>query len=333
MDLIATLKALNACHGPSGDEVEIASTLARLSAPYADHCTTDTLGSLVVRRKGDGLKLLFSAHMDSIGMIVTHIDEKGFLRFGKLGGLHAPDLLATPVRFKNGVRGMVALDGKVTPKDMKLDDLYLDIGAKDQKEAAAMVQIGDTAVFDTQTVVSGDRILSPYLDNRISCVVLLLALERIKNTPNDLYFVFSTQEEVGLRGARTAAFGIDPDYGIAVDVTCPDDELNADHSGSTRLGGGAAIKIMDSSVICHPKIVDRLSNLAAEKQIPTQRDVLRAGGTDAGAIHQIRAGVPTGGISIPCRYTHMPLEMADLRDVEACVQLVTAFAETDLNEY
>lgn len=330
MDIVKTLQALNACHGPSGNEGEIAAALEKLAAPYADKCKVDTLGNLIVRRKGKGPKLMFSAHMDSIGFIVTHIGEKGFLRFGKLGGLSAPDLLATPVRFQNGTRGMVALDGKVEPKQMKLDDLYLDIGAGSREEAAAMVRVGDTAVYDTPCFVSGNRIVSPYLDNRISCVTLLMALERLGKTDNDLYFVFSVQEELGLRGARTAAYGIDPDYGVAVDVTCPDDELGSDHSGSTVLGGGAAVKVMDNSVICHPWMVERLDALAAERSIPAQRDVIRCGGTDAGAIHQTRSGVLTGGISVPCRYTHMPLELADLRDVEACAALVAAFAEEGL---
>ena len=330
MDIKHTLHSLNACHGPSGDEGRIAVALKLLAAPYADECWTDTLGNLIVHRKGSGAKLLFSSHMDSVGFIVTHIDEKGFLRFGRLGGLSAPELLATPLRFKNGTRGMVALDGNVEPKDMKLDDLYIDIGARDREEALSIIRVGDTAVYDTPCFISGDRIVSPYLDNRIGCVALLMALERLSQTENDLYFVFSVQEELGLRGARTAAYGIDPDYGVAVDVTCPDDELGSDHSGSTQLGKGAAIKVMDHSVICHPEMVRRLSSLAAERGISVQLDVLRSGGTDAGAIHQTRAGVMTGGISIPCRYTHMPLEMADLRDVEACAALAAAFAEAPL---
>ena len=334
MDIQATLQALNACHGPSGDEGEISDLLERLAAPYADKCRRDALGNLIVRRKGKGPRVMFSAHMDSIGMIVTHIDKKGFLRFGKLGGLSPFELLGTPVRFKNGVRGLLALDGETEPKDMKLEDLYIDIGASSRAEAEALVQLGDTAVYDTPCFVNGRRIASPYLDNRISCAVLLMALEGLAKEAdrpdNDCFFVFSVQEELGLRGARTAAYGIDPDYAVAVDVTCPDDELGADHSGSTALGAGAAIKIMDNSVICHPQVVSRLEALARAESIPFQRDVLRSGGTDAGAIHQSRSGVLTGGISVPCRYTHMPMELADLGDVEACVKLVRAFARAEL---
>lgn len=330
MDILSTLQALNACHGPAGDEAQVAAAIEKLATPYADEVRMDTMGNLIVRKKGNGPKIMFAAHMDSIGFVITHIDEKGFLRFGKLGGLYASDPLSSVVRFKNGARGVVGLDNKVEPKHMTLADLYIDIGAKSADEAKAMVRVGDTAVFDARTFATGDRLVSPYMDNRISCVTLLLALERLTDCPNDLYFVFTVQEELGLRGAKTAAFGIDPDYGVAVDVTPADDELNPKHSGSSVLGGGAAVKVMDSSVICHPEMVKRMADLCEEKGIRYQRDVIRAGGTDAGSIHINGAGVYTGGISIPCRYVHSPVEMVDHRDVKDCAALVAAFAAARL---
>ena len=225
----------------------------------------------------------------------------------------------------------VTYKSKALADYLKLDNLYIDIGAKDRADAEAQVRIGDTAVYDTSSFVNGRRLFSPYLDDRIACVVLLLAMERLGETDNDLYFVFTAQEEVGIRGAKTAAYGIDPDYGVAVDVTDSDDVPEPDHLCSARAGKGAAIKVMDRSVICHPAVVKKLEALAAEKGIPTQREVLKAGGTDAGAIHQSRAGVYTGGISIPTRYIHTPLEMADLDDVEACAALAAAFAEAKLD--
>ena len=301
MELIEILQALNACHGPSGSEGAVAGVLRTLAAPYVDSCTTDALGNLICHKKGSGPKVLFAAHMDSIGLMVT-----------------------------NGTRGVVALEGKVEPKDMKLEHLYLDIGARNEAEAKAMVQVGDIAVYDTHAFCSGGRIFSPYLDDRIACAVLLMAMERLKNTENDLYFVFTVQEEVGLRGARTAAYGVAPDYGIAVDVTDSDDIPSAPHACSSVAGKGAAIKVMDSSVICHPSVVAKLEKLALTGNIPCQKDILRFGGTDAGAIHQSRAGVYIGGISIPTRYVHTPLEVADLGDVEACAALVAAFAQAKL---
>lgn len=330
MDTLKTLQTINACHGPAGDESSVADAIEKLAAPYADKIKRDVMGNLIVRKKGSGPKVMFAAHMDSIGFIVTHIDEKGFLRFGKVGGLRPNSCLHTPVRFKNGVRGVVSLDCGVEPKDMTMEDLYIDVGAKSREEAQGLVRIGDTAVFDGPAFAAGDRLVSPYMDDRIACVVLLKALETLGKSDNDLYFVFTVQEELGLRGAKTAAYGIAPDYGVAVDVTWSDDELNPRHRGSSTAGGGAAIKVMDGSVICHPQMVKRLEELAVAREIPYQMDVIRQGGTDAGSIHLTRSGVYTGGVSIPCRYMHSPVEMVDARDVEACAGLVAAFAEAEL---
>lgn len=330
MDILKTLQTLNACHGPSGDEAEVAAALEKMVMPYVDECRRDTMGNLIAHKKGKGPRVMFAAHMDSIGCIVTYIEKEGYLRFCKVGGLHPSDLIATPVRFKNGVRGIICLDEKVDAKEMTLDDLYIDIGAHDEDEAQKMVRIGDTAVFDTGVYAVGDRLVSPYMDNRSSCVALLLAAEQLRASENDLYFVFTTQEELGLRGAKTAAYSIDPDYGIAVDVTVSSDELHSKHFGSSKLSGGAAIKVMDSSVICHPQVVAKLTAMAKERGIPAQMDVIKSGGTDAGSIHTTRMGVLTGGISIPCRYVHTPQEMVDRGDVEACGRLVAAFAEASL---
>ncbi|WP_195278661.1 M42 family metallopeptidase [Clostridium sp. J1101437_171009_A5] len=326
MDIVKIIETLNACHAPSGNEREIAQAIQTLAAPYADDISVDTLGNVIVHRKGIGPKVMFAAHMDSIGGIVTHVDEKGFVRFGAIGGLHAPDLAATPVRFQNGTRGVLCVPESADPKELKLDDLYVDIGACDEAEARSQVTLGDTFVYDTASFVAGKRMVAPYMDNHISCAVLLLALEQLQKSENDLYFVFTVQEEVGLRGAKTAAFAIDPAYAIAVDVTSADDELGSKHTATSKLGAGAAVKVMDRSVLCHPSMVRKLNALAKEQGIPVQGDIIKAGGTDAGAIHQSRAGVYTGGISIPCRYIHTPQEMVDLRDVEACAKLSAAFA-------
>ena len=326
MNILETLQALNACHGPAGDESGIAETILSLAAPYADECWTDPLGNLIVHKRGDGPKVMFAAHMDSIGMIVTHIEAEGYLRFGKVGGLDLTALLHNPVRFANGVRGLVGVNQDADRKKLSIEDMFIDIGAKSREEAEKTVHIGDTAVFDTPTFAAGERIVSPYHDNRISCVVLLNALSQIKSSVNDLYFVFTSQEELGLRGAKTAAYAIDPDYAIAVDVTLSDDLPGAKHNGSSVLGKGAAIKVMDNSVICHPQMVKKLTELAQEKEIAHQSDVIRSGGTDAGAIHVSRTGVYTGGVSIPCRYVHSPTEMVETSDVQACVELIHAFA-------
>ena len=330
MDIFNLLQTLNNCHGPSGDEKAIADAICSMAAKYADEHWIDAMGNLIIHKRGEGAKLMLAAHMDSIGIIVTHIEENGFLRFGKLGGVNIHGLIYSQVRFANGTLGVVCANESADMRKLSVDDLYIDIGAAGKDEAEKAVKIGDAAVFNTAVFAAGDRIISPYMDNRISCVVLLSVLQEIKKSQNDLYFVFTAQEEVGLRGAKTAAYAIEPDYAVAIDVTVSDDLPDAKHHGSSVLGKGAAIKVMDSSVICHPQMVQLLTDLAKENQITYQTDVIRAGGTDAGAIHLSRAGVYTGGISIPCRYIHTPAEMVQLSDVEACIKLTAAFVNAEL---
>lgn len=317
-------------YGPSGDEEEIRKAIVELAQPFADKISVDTLGNLIVHKQGSGPKILFAAHMDSIGFIVTHIEEEGFLRCGRLGGVSPQEVAFTPVRFKNGVRGIFAKEEKADFGKLKLDECFLDIGAKNRAEASAMVQVGDTAVYDSPIFCSHGKMTAPYLDNRVSCAILLMTMEQLKSSPNDLYFVFTVQEEVGLRGAKTAAYGIDPDWGIVVDVTDPDDTPGSEKYGTVQLGKGAAIKVMDRSIICHPDAVKRLEQTAQAAGISFQREIMKDGGTDAGAIHTTRMGVFTGGISIPCRYVHTPVETVDLEDVSACVNLLVEFAKTQL---
>ena len=331
MELFELIQTLSSAHGPSGDEADIRNILSELASPMADEVAWDTMGNLIVHRKGPGSKVMLAAHMDSIGFIVTHIEKEGFLRMGKLGGISPKEAVYTPIRFKNGVRGVVVPEEKADFGKLKLDECYIDIGAKDEEQAKKLVQVGDTAVYDTPCFLQDSRVISPYLDNRISCAVLLAVLERIQTSANDLYFVFTSQEEVGLRGAKTAAWAVDPDWAIAVDVTDVDDTPGSERSGTVQLGKGAAVKVMDSSIICHPEVVAKLEGLAQVQGISVQRDIMRGGGTDAGAIHTTRLGVKTGGISVPCRYIHTPVEMADLGDAEACIKLVEAFAQTALN--
>ena len=327
MELLEILEALNKTHGPSGDEGGVREKITELARPYADEMFTDTLGNLIVHKKGDGPRVMLAAHMDSIGFIVTHIEKEGFLRVGRLGGIAPKEAAYSAVRFKNGVRGVFVPEEKADFGKLKLDECFIDIGAENEKEAKKLVQVGDTCVYDGPVRVQGSRVTAPYLDDRIACAVLLCALERIEKPACDLYLVFTVQEEVGLRGARTAAWWAEPDVGIAVDVTDVDDTPGSEKSGTAQLGRGAAVKVMDSSVICHPEVVARLEELARREGIPVQRDILRAGGTDAGAIHTTRLGVKAGGISIPCRYIHTPAETADLQDAKACVRLVTAFVQ------
>jgi endoglucanase len=324
------LERLTQAHGTAGDEGEIRQLIRTAAIPYGDSVTEDALGNLIVNKKGTGKKIMLAAHMDGMGFMVTHYEKEGVLRFAPVGGLDPASILQAPVRFPNNVYGVISCDDNKLGKELKMTDLFLDIGAKDEDEARKLVQVGDTAVYATPFLKTGNRVMAPYLDNRAGCLVLLEAMKQMKDTENDLSFVFTTQEEVGTRGAQPAAYALEPDYALVVDVTCPDDIPGALHEGTTAVGKGAAIKIMDHSVISSPSVVQKLNQLAQEKNISAQNDVLTCGGTDGGPIHRSRSGVLTGGVSIPCRYTHAPVELIDLNDLEECVRLVCAFCESEL---
>ncbi len=331
MNVLEALQAINSRFGPSGQERRVAEKIRALAEPYADEVHTDVMGNLIVHKKGAGARVMLCAHMDSIGFMVTHLEDSGLLRVGAVGGVEPGDVLGTPVRFANGVLGALQQEeGLEEGKKREMGQLFVDIGAVDAADARARVQVGDMAVYHTPTYLSGRSIFGPYLDDRVCCVALLMALERVQNSPNDLYFVFTTQEEVGLRGAQTAAFAIDPDYAVVADVTDCGDLPGSGHTCSARQGGGAAIKVMDRSVICHPQMVELLRDLAKEGKIRHQMDVMDCGGTDGGAIHKSRAGVVTGGVSIPCRYTHTPQESVALSDVTDCAALLAALVQKEL---
>ena len=330
MELLELIQTLNAAHGPSGDEGGIREKLAELARPLADEISTDAMGNLIVRKLGSGPRVMLCAHMDSIGFIVTHVEENGFLRVGRLGGISPKEAAYTPVRFAGGVRGVIVPEEKADFGKLKLDECYVDIGAKDRETALKAVAVGDTMIYDSPCFTNQGKVVSPYLDNRISCAILLKVLEEMELCPNDLYVVFTVQEEVGLRGAKPAAWAVDPDYAVVVDVTDVDDTPGSEKCGTVRLGKGPAIKIMDSSVICHPDMIQKLESQAKALDMPTQRDIMRAGGTDAGVMHTTRIGVRTGGVSVPCRYIHTPVEMADLQDARDCAKLLCAFVQSKL---
>ncbi len=317
------LKRLTACNAPSGCEKGIAELIKEEIKPYADEVYTDALGNLIARKKGNGKKVMFAAHCDEIGVIITFIDEKGFLRFSDVGGLYLRNLVNRKVCFENGVIGVIGTEEKNEKRE--LSKMFIDIGAKNREEAEKQVKIGDAAAFVGDFYVQNNNVVSKALDNRSGCYVLIEALKKVKSE-NDLYFVFTTQEEVGLRGARTAAYAINPEYALSVDITDTGDTPKAAKM-AVKLGEGAAIKVMDYSVITSPEVRDILVKLAEDNKIPYQREIMTEGGTDAGVIHFTRAGVKTGGISIPTRYIHSPSEMINIDDLNACIQLTTLFAE------
>jgi putative aminopeptidase FrvX len=325
------IKKLVETTGPSGSEGQIRALIRSEVKEFADEIRVDTLGNLLIRKgqkKPGGKKVMLSAHMDEIGVIVTHIDEKGFVRFSAIGGVNPNYCIGGRVRFANGSAGLIGVEKEFQrEKAPTLDNLFIDMGAADR--AGCPVQVGDLGAFERPFLELGERLVSKAMDDRIGVAVLIETLRTFESSPHEIYFVFSTQEEVGLRGATTSAYGIDPEVGIAVDVTLTGDTPRG-RKMEVSLGKGPAIKVRDSGMLADQRLVRKMVNVAEKNKIPYQLEVLDGGTTDAHAIQLTRSGVPAGCISIPCRYVHSPSEMVDYNDVMNSVKLLKALLSGSL---
>ncbi|MCS7060241.1 MAG: M42 family metallopeptidase [Anaerolineae bacterium] len=328
---IELIRSLVEAWGPSGRESRVRTVIEGYLSGLVDEVRVDRLGNLIALKRATlrppagaaPLRVMLSAHMDEIGLVVSHVDDKGFIRFTNVGYLPPQSLVGNRVVFENGVVGAIQVEKGVRAWEgaLKMNNLFIDVGASDA--ASAPVKVGDMGALAGSLVCQGDRLIAKSMDDRIGCAVILQALRQLKRTPHDVYAVFSVQEEVGLRGARTSAYAINPDIGIAIDVTLTGDFPEAAPM-SVALGKGAAIKVQDSSVIADPRLRALMVQRAKEARIPYQLEVLTAGGTDTAAIQMTREGVPAGCISIPTRYVHSISEMVDINDVQACADLLTA---------
>lgn len=310
--------------GPSGFEHQVRELIRAEVEAYADEIAVDALGNMICRVGSGGPKVMIAAHMDEIGVMVTYVEpNSGYLRFNPIGGLLNTALLGSRVLFENGTVGVIGAPeyfgaGRTTAAEM--DAFFIDVS---DGSGNSPVQPGDAGIFWRPMEERGSRVIAKSMDDRIGCVVAIEAIKRLnKQTPNEIYFVFTVQEEVGLRGARPAAYGIDPDVAIALDVTSTGD-LPKNEKIPVRLGGGAAIKIHDTGHIVPRAVRDWMINRAEQDGIPYQLELLNLGTTDAAGIQTARAGVPSGCISIPCRFVHTPSETVDTDDLEACVALLT----------
>lgn len=321
----ALIKTLVESWGPPGYEHLIRETIGGIVQDLADDMHVDPSGALVCRMgqaSGAGRKIMLAAHMDEIGFFIHHIDRNGFGRFSLNGGLFPLSLWGGRVLFANGASGVIGLDNCYAPSKVPtIQDFYIDFSSG--AGTFADVQVGDVGAMQRPYSEQGDRIVAKSLDDRIGCAVLIEAMRRLKGQSgdNELYFVFTTQEEMGLRGARTSAYGIDPDYAIALDVTLAGD-LPKSEKLAVKLGGGAAIKVRDAGHIVPMGLKNLMIRRATEAGIPYQLEILDMGTTDSAAIQVTRAGIPSGAISIPCRYVHTTSEMVDVNDVEGCVRLL-----------
>ncbi len=323
MRMFDLIKKLTDAFGVSGNEEKVRDVIKAEISGLLDEIYVDALGNLIGVKKGPGRKVMVAAHMDEIGVMANYIDEKGFIRFSSIGWVSPHFALGQRVRFENGTLGAVFYEEKLEDmKGLKLSGLYIDIGAGSKEEAEKIIKIGDTACFTGDATQQRDFITSKALDNRSGCAVLVETVKNLPPTDNEIYFVFTVQEELGMRGAKTSAYHIKPDYAIAVDVTLTGDTPECKPM-EVKCGGGPAIKIKDRSVICHQEVKRLLEDRAQKAGIPVQYEILDAGGTDAGAIHLTAGGIPSGVISIPCRYVHSPVETASLKDIRNAVRLLT----------
>ena len=320
--LLALIKKMVETPGPSGQEQLIRTAILEEIQGSADEIRTDAMGNLIARKgskQPNGLRIMISAHMDEIGLMVTHVDEDGFVRFISIGGVSPLTCIGGRVIFMNGQRGVIGCE-RLEPNALPtLEKLFIDVGATSREDCP--VKVGDVCGFERPFLDLGKHLVAKSMDNRISVVVAIEALRALKASPHEVYFVFSVQEEVGLRGSATAAYGLDPDVGLAVDVTRTGDTPRTAKM-EVALDKGPAVKVRDSSFIADPRVVDWMATTAKAADIPYQMEVLEAGGTDGRSIQLTRAGVPAGCLSIPCRYIHTPSEMVSRMDVENAIRLL-----------
>ncbi len=323
------LKELVNVYGPSGNENRIREYIEKQIKDYVDEITVDAMGNLIARKKGNGKRVMIAAHMDQIGLMVTDIDEKGFLRFTNIGGISPYTSLSQKVVFENGTVGVISAEPIDDISKLKLSNMFIDIGVNSREEAEKNVNIGDVCIYKTEYEENENVVFTSYLDDRVGCYVAIEAIKEIENPKNDLYFVFTVQEEVGLRGAKTSAYKINPEVGIALDVTGSGDIPKA-KPFAVNLDKGTAIKVKDNSILTHPKLRELMIDIAKENKIPYQMEVLEFGGTDSGAIHLTKEGVITGAISIPTRYVHSTVETASKNDILNSIKLLVKLLENDL---
>ena len=335
------LKDLVSISGPCGFEHEVARYLVNRLKSVADEIWVDGLGNVIAKKMGahPGPVLMLSAHADEVGFIVKKIEANGLIRFEKVGGHDDRTILNERVlirtqdgTLRQGVIGcisahMMRFDN--TQLVRKHSEMYIDVGAKDAEGVKRLgIQVADPITWQTPYEEFGEsRAMGHGFDDRAGCAVLAKCLEDIDFTKvhGTVYFVFSTQEELGLRGARVASQQITADVAIAVDTTAASDTFEAMMDGTLCLGKGVGIKVMDFSLLASVHVRKKLQHLAEQNAIPHQLEIFCGIGTDAGEMHKEKAGVPTSVLSVPSRYAHCPVEVIDLDDLQATKDLLSAF--------
>ncbi len=332
------LKRISTTPGAPGFEKPIRDLILKEIKGLCDEVQTDNMGNIYAIKRGtvdlkERKKVMIGAHMDEIGFIVTHIDDKGFIRFHTLGGFDPKTLTAQRVivHGRKDVIGVMAskpihlMSAEERKKESKITDYFIDTGL-DVKEVKKLVQIGDSITREREFIEMGECVNGKSLDNRLAVFILIETLKVLKNkkVPYDIYGVFTVQEEVGIRGANVSSLKIKPDFGIGLDTTIAYDLPGAaPHEVITKLGDGTAIKIMDASTICDFRMIDFMKKTADKHKIKWQAEILTAGGTDTAGIQRMtEGGSIAGAISIPTRHLHQVIEMAHKKDIKASIELL-----------
>ncbi|NLM22160.1 MAG: M42 family metallopeptidase [Peptococcaceae bacterium] len=326
------LKDLTQAYGPSGNEKQVAALIKEYAENFVDSVETDTLGNLILRKNGSGKgsnkkKIMIAAHMDEVGLIVTYIDRNGYLYFSPVGGIKVAELPGRRVMFGSGLKGVIARERKVNEQGKPIGKCFIDIGALGEKEARSKVQEGDMAILTGEFVETDSHIMAKALDDRLGCFIALQACKSYQGE-HDLYFTFTVQEEVGARGAKTAAYSIEPDLALIIDTTISYDTPREEYG--TAVNKGVAIKAMDRTIIVSPRIKQWMTDTADRHSIPYQCEVISTGGTDSGPVHLSKGGVPTGGLAVPVRYLHTASEVAAKADIEAAYALLSELLKNPL---
>jgi putative aminopeptidase FrvX len=330
-------KLSNAC-GVAGREEEVRNLMIKLMKPYADEIVVDRLENVIGIKKGKkgSAKVMLAAHMDEVGLMVKTISKEGFLQFAKMGGIDDRILLAQKVVVYTSKGPLQGIVGSKPPhiqkeeerkKIVTYDELFIDVGAESREDAAKMgVKVGDAVGFPAEFAkISEEKVIGKAFDDRVGCAVMIETLKQIGETDCTVYAVGTVQEEVGLRGAATAAYGIDPDFGIALDVTVAGDVPGVkEFESSVKMGKGPTLTVSDYGLITHPKMLRLLIETAEENKIPYQIEAGLAGSTDAARISLTRQGVPCGNVCVATRYIHSPVSMISLKDAENSVKLAAA---------
>ncbi len=338
MSLAENLEKLSNACGVAGREAEVRNLMIKLLKPYADEICVDKMENVIAIRKGKKTapKIMIAAHMDEVGLMVKTISKDGFIQFAKMGGIDDRILLAQKVTVYTEKGALPGIVGSKPPhiqkeeerkKIVTFDEMFIDVGAESREAAAKMgIKVGDAIGFDVKYARTGkETVIGKAFDDRAGCAVMVETLKLLEKTDCAIYAVGTVQEEVGLRGAATAAFGVDPDVGIALDVTTAGDVPGVREFDTTvAMGKGPAVSVSDSGLITHPKVLRLLLDVAEENKIAYQLEAGLMGSTDAARISLTRQGVPSGTISVPARYIHSPVGMISLSDAEYSAKLAAA---------